>query len=136
MAALTDNIEIIEKDPRQLALPVVAADIIYRGAMVMHNAAGFAAPAVAEAGAVFAGIAGEKADNSAGAAGDINVIISNDGIHLLNGTGFAQANVGSLVYASDDQTISTTQGSNEQLVGRIEQFVSATQVYVDIKPKA
>lgn len=134
MAALTESKEIVEKKSELIAHPVVAAGVIYRGAMVKHNAAGYLAPAAAESGAVFAGIAYEEKDNSAGSAGDVKCLVMKKGSFLLEGAGFSQADVGSKVYASDDQTISTTQGANEQEIGRIEEFVSATQVWVDIKP--
>lgn len=133
MAALADNIEVLEKNGKLVAHPV-AVDIIYRGALVKHNAAGFLAPCAAESGAKFAGVAYEQVDNSGGSAGDKVCKVMKEGLFLLTGSGFSQASVGDLVYASDDQTISDTQATNEQQIGRIEEFVSSTQVWVDIKP--
>ena len=132
MAALTEDKNVVEKDGKLVAMPVVASDIIYRGALLKINAAGFLAPCAAEAGAVFAGVSYEKCDNSSGSAGDVECRSITEGLFLLEGSGFAQSDVGSSVYASDDQTISTTQGANEQEVGKILYFVSATQVYVKI----
>lgn len=132
MAVLTDDIKLEEKPGHLVDSPVVASDIIYQGALVKHNAAGYIAPAAAESGAVFAGVAYERVDNSSGAAGDKMVRVIKMGTFLLTGSGFTQANVGASVYASDDQTISTTQGTNEQEVGKIVKFVSATQVWVKI----
>ena len=133
MAALTDDKEVLMQEGKLQAMPVVASDIIYRGAICKVNAAGFLAPAAAEAGAVMAGIAYEQCDNSAGAAGDVDCRVVRNGVHLLEGSGFSQADVGAKVYASDDQTVSTTQGANEQEVGTIVRFESATQVWVDIE---
>ena len=132
MTALTDNKEVIEKDRKLLALPVVASDIIYKGAIVKINAAGYLAPMAAEIGAFMAGIAYEKADNSAGAAGDINCKVMREGVFEMVSAGITQADLGSTVYASDDQTVSTTQGTNEVAVGKIVEVISATKIMVDI----
>lgn len=131
MTVLADNKEVIEKARRLLSYPA-AVDIIYRGAIVKINAAGYAAPMAAEAGAFMAGIAEEKVDNSAGSAGDVEVKVLREGIFEVVAAGMAQADLGSLVYASDDQTVSTTQGANEVLVGRIVEVISATALMVDI----
>lgn len=132
MAVLTANVDRKEKQGKELAHPVVASDIIYAGALCKHNAAGFLAPCSAEAGAVFAGVSIEKIDNSAGAAGDLKCRVAKEGAYLMAGSGFSQANVGASVYASDDNTVSTTQGANEQEVGKIVEFISATLVRVKI----
>ena len=100
MAALSDNKEVIEKDRRLLEGPVVASDIIYKGAIVKINAAGFLAPASAEVGSKIAGIALEKVDNSSGSAGDVNAKVLRRGVFELSGSGFSQSDVGSTVYAS------------------------------------
>jgi len=134
MAALTEAKEVVEKAGKTIASPM-AVDVIYRGALCKHNAAGFAAPCAAEVGAVFAGVAYEDEDNSAGSAGDEDVKIIKEGVFLLEGAAFTQTDVGQLVYASDDQTVSTTQAANEQQVGRIEALESATLIWVDIKPQ-
>tara|TARA_R110000782_G_scaffold3511_1_gene12884 strand:- start:794 stop:1195 length:402 start_codon:yes stop_codon:yes gene_type:complete len=132
MTALTDNKEVSEKN-RRLLENGVAVDIIFKGAIVKINAAGFYAPMAAEASAFMAGIAYEKCDNSGGSAGDLECKVLREGVFELAGAGFAQADVGSTVYASDDQTVSTTQGTNEIAVGKIAQVVSATLVRVDIE---
>jgi len=131
MAALTERKQVEEKDGVKLDL-AMAVDEIFAGALLKINAAGFLAPAAAEVGATFAGVAYEDNDNSSGSAGDIASKVIAQGLFLLEGSGFAQADVGELVYASDDQTISTTQGANEQEVGVIKEFISATQVWVQI----
>lgn len=132
MASLTDNKEVLEKHRRLLENPVAASVVIFKGAIVMSNASGFLAPAVALADAKMAGIAYEKVDNANGAAGDVDCKLLREGLFELSGAGFTQADIGKEVYASDDQTVSTTQGANEIAVGRISQVTSATKVYVDI----
>jgi predicted RecA/RadA family phage recombinase len=132
MVALTDNKEVAEKHRRLIENPVAASVVIFKGAIVMLNASGLLAPAAALAGAKMAGMAYEKCDNSNGAAGDVDCKLLREGLFELSGSGFTQADVGEEVYASDDQTVSTTQGTNEIAVGKIAQVVSATKVFVDI----
>ena len=136
MVALAANKKVDQKEGHLVASPVVASDVIYQGALVKHNAAGYLAPCAAEDGAVFAGVAYEQVDNSSGANGDQVCRVEKEGRFLLDGSGFTQANVGDAVYASDDQTISTTQGTNEQKVGYIDEYVSATHVWVRINGTA
>ena len=50
---------------------IIATDIVYEGAMVGENAAGYGRPLVA--GDKFVGHAMEKIDNASGAAGDLNI---------------------------------------------------------------
>ena len=130
MAALTESKEVPEKDGIIHAAPM-AVDIIYRGALVVYNAAGYLAPASGASGEIFAGVAEEEVDNSAGSAGDEVCRYKKEGIYLLEGAGLAQGDVGEQVYASDDQTITKTAGTNAP-VGKIVEYVSATQVWVKL----
>jgi len=131
--ALSANREILEKNSDIVSHPVVASDIIYKGALCKINAAGNLAPCAAEAGGTFAGVAYEKKDNSAGSAGDLVCKVVTSGLHLLTGTGFALTDVGSVVYATDDAVITTTYAANLQRVGTIEQYESSTQVWVRLE---
>ena len=133
MTALTDNKEVGEKHRRLIENPVAGSALIFKGAIVMGNASGFLAPMSPAVDITFQGMAYEKADNSNGSAGDINCKLLREGLFEMAGSGFTQADVGKVVYASDDQTVSTTQGVNEVAVGKIAQVVSATKVYVDIE---
>lgn len=132
MTALTENKKLDEKVGKLVAHPVVASDIIYQGALVKVNAAGYLAPCSSEAGAVFAGVAYEQKDNSAGAAGAVSCRVQKEGRFLMTGSGFSQANVGDKVYASDDQTLTLTNAVGLQCVGVIDEYVSATQAWVKI----
>ncbi|MHA1170063.1 MAG: hypothetical protein ACTSRU_19715 [Candidatus Hodarchaeales archaeon] len=132
MTALTGDIERKEKEGKLLAYPVVAADTIYQGALVKINASGYLAPCAAEASVPFAGVAYERVSNESGANGDKLCRVESKGAHVLVGSGFSQADLGKEVYASDDNTISTVQGANEQAVGVIVEFISATSVRVKI----
>jgi len=102
-------------------LPVIAADIIYEGSAVGDNGAGYARPLVA--GDPFRGFAFAKADNSAGAAGDINVRVRRCGDIVLPIAALAITDVGKDVYASDDDTFTLTQSTNTR-IGKVKRFIA------------
>lgn len=115
-------------------LPVVASDIIYEGSAVGDNASGYARPLVAAD--PFLGMAERKADNSAGAAGDKNVRVIERGKVVVSVTGVTGVgDVGTLVYASDENTFTLTLTGNT-LIGKIVRFISGTQVVVAFKSSA
>lgn len=93
--------------------PVIAADIIFQGAAVGDNASGYARPLVA--GDPFRGFAQLKADNTAGAAGNIFVRCRTRGDIRLAISALAITDVGKDVYASDDNTFTLTAGSNTRI---------------------
>src|SRR5688500_16576678 len=104
-------------DPIREEYPVVATDIIYRGAAVGENGSGYARPLVAAD--PFLGFAVAKADNAAGAAGDKNVTVEQKGFVTLPISGLAiTANDRPAVYASDDDTFTLTATSNS-LIGYV-----------------
>lgn len=109
-------------------LPVIASDIIYEGAAVGENASGYFRPLVA--GDAFAGFAQSQADNSAGAAGAINVRVKSRGRVVLSVTGVtAVTDEGSTVYAADDDSFTLTVGSNTP-IGKVVRYISGTSVEV------
>ena len=79
----------------------------------------------------FAGIVAAEADNSSGAAGAINAELYITGAFELQGTGFSQAIVGDLTYASDNFTI-TASASSTTKIGAFVEYVSATKMMVKI----
>jgi len=102
-------------------LPVVASDIIYEGAAVGDDSNGYARPL--EAGDPFRGFADRKADNSSGSAGDVNVKVRPRGLVKLAISSLAIDDVGKVVYASDDDTFTLTQGSNTR-IGYVHRWIS------------
>lgn len=106
---------------------VIAADIIYEGAAVGDNGAGYARPL--SGGDRFLGFARERADNSAGAAGAINVETLRKGVVSLSVSGAVITDVGHPVYASDDNTFSFIKTSGSY-IGRVKRFVSSGVVAV------
>lgn len=109
-------------DPIREEYPVIATDIIYRGAAVGENGSGYARPLVAAD--PFLGFAVAKADNAAGAAGDKTVTVEQKGFVTLPISGLAiTANDRPAVYASDDDTFTLTATSNS-LIGYVSRWVS------------
>ena len=108
-------------------LPVVSSDIIFEGAAV-GGSGGNARPLVAAD--PFQGFADRKADNSAGAAGDINVRVRQKGFTQLSVAGVTGvSDEGSAVYASDDNTFTLTSTANSP-IGKVARFISGTTVLV------
>ena len=130
MTALTSNINRTEKEGKLIAMPVKAATHIYKNALLKINAAGYVEGCAAEAGAVYAGMAYEEIDNSAGAAGDLKVRVERLNAIYCAGAGFVAADLGKKVYALDDNTVQLADPTNGQIVGTIIEVVSATEVLV------
>ena len=113
------------------------AEKIWEGALVMVNAAGYAVNATDTAGGVIAGIADETVDNSAGSVGDKSIKLRRKGIFefVFGGTATI-ADVNTLVYVVDNATVDLVGvTTNDVLVGRIVEFVTATKVRVDINDR-
>lgn len=109
--------------------PVVAADIIYEGAAVGENDAGYAQPLVA--GERFLGFAQRRADNSTGAAGAINVTVRTRGrVQLPIASIAITANDRPAVYASDDDTFTLT-ALNNSLIGYVSRWVETGVAIVE-----
>ncbi len=131
MAALTDNRQTERRDGDILQLEG-GIDIVYRGGMVALDTAGYAVAAQDTASFIFSGVAWEKMDNSGGSNGDKEVRVQRSGLFSFACTGMAITDIGKRVYVSDDQTVTLTPGN--VYCGIIAQFVSSTEVLVDIGP--
>lgn len=109
-------------------LPVIASDIIYKGAFVGDNGSGLARPLVA--GDPFMGVCEQQCDNSAGAASALNVKVREQGRLEMAVTGASSAaDVNEIVYASDDDTLTLTAGSNTP-IGKVARWVTGTTCVV------
>jgi len=121
------------RDGLEQELPVAASTLIYAGSLVAVDAAGYAVPAADAAGLVVMGVAMARADNSAGAAGDIQVVVRRRGVFRFKGSGLAQAQVGQDMYAVDDQTVAAASvTTNDIKVGRLVAYISASDGWVAI----
>jgi len=130
MTALTSDAQRVEKEGRLQSFQVAANAVIYKNALVKVNASGYLAPCAAEAGALFVGMAYEAVDATGLSNGDVSIRVELKNAIEIAGSGFVQGDIMKAVYASDDNTVSTVQGANEQLVGRIIEVISATKVLV------
>ena len=112
-------------------------ETIPEGALVMVNAAGFAVNATDTAGGVSVGIADETVVNT-GAAGDRSIKVRRKGVFTFVYGGTATiANVNDLVYVVNNQTVNLIAvTTNDVVVGRIVEFISANRVRVDIRDRA
>ncbi|MCC6213737.1 MAG: hypothetical protein IT376_02630 [Polyangiaceae bacterium] len=96
---------------------------IHKGAIVVFNA-GYAAPGTAAAALVAIGVAAESSTNS-GADGAASVAIE-PGVYKFNNHGsntVVAANVGSLAYIEDDNTVGNS-ATSKSAAGRIMQLDS------------
>lgn len=73
----------------------------------------------------FEGFALEEVDNSSGSAGDKNIRVLSWGIIELTVSSIDESNLGDGVYASDDDTFTTTSSGNLQ-IGKIYQVTDAS----------
>lgn len=124
------------------SIGIIANDIVYQGAMVGENGAGYGRPLVA--GDKFRGHAVEKVDNTAsgltgaaGAAGDLQIQLQSGRYKMEVALAVAITDIGQPVYASDDATL-TLVGANStsgnSYVGVVDRYVSATKCVVEFRP--
>lgn len=114
MAALTADRNTPHRDGSILEIPVAAATLIYAGALVAGNAAGLATRGATAVGLVGLGRAEARADNSAGAAGDIAVRIAKGVFRFANSAAadaVTRGEIGDVAYIVDDQTVAKTDGA-------------------------
>ncbi|MFQ5805334.1 MAG: cytoplasmic protein [Phycisphaerae bacterium] len=135
--ALSSNRELKFYASQELIDVPVDDDVnIYKGAFVGSNSStGYARPLVA--GDDFAGVAYKQADNTVAGhtAGGIDVRLhqSIDIVHALSGV--ANTDIGSVVYASDDGTLTLT-ATNNSRIGRIVAIEGTDLVRVRCQPIA
>lgn len=94
---------------------VAAGAVIYNGAMVTKNAAGFAVPAEDVVGSAWrdvVGVAEESADNSLGADGAVRVKCQKGVYGMINDGTITQADESNWVYVIDDQTVGRTSANS------------------------
>lgn len=120
-------------DQELRALKVKAATKIYKGAFVgIDRASGFVRGLAA--GDLFAGIAYEECDNTAGANGDKSCRVYTQGDFHCTLSGAVQADAGRPVFASDDETLTLAGGGAGSYAGRCVDVPSSDRVIVRIEP--
>lgn len=134
MTAMTQDRNTPARDGRDFQFPMAAAVMIYAGAMVAINGAGYATKGQTATGLKGVGVAQAAADNSAGAAGDVSVKVRRGCYRFANsasGDAITLADVGSDCYMVDDQTVAKTSGSNTRSVAGKVRDVDSTGVWVE-----
>jgi len=112
--------------------PVGAAEHIYQNGLLGIDPAGHAKPF--EPGDRFLGVAYEEADNSAGAAAAINVLVYVEGDFVMPLTGALAVNTGDEVFATSDNTLHTT-GHPDAFAGHVLEIGDAGTNYCIVRLK-
>jgi hypothetical protein len=137
MTALAADRTTIRREEENISLPVAAAKTMYLGALAVTDASGNAEPGTTATGKTVQGrVSVETIDNSAGAAGDLNVEIRR-GIFKWANSGsdpVTAANVGDTVYIEDDQTVAAT-GTGKSAAGIMEELDADGGVWVNTRPQ-
>lgn len=131
MTTLAADSPVVEVKGDLNSIPIIASDIVYEGAMVGDNGAGYGRPLTA--GDKFVGHCIEKVDNSSGSAGDKNIQLRSGHYRLEVALVGLITDVGQPVYASDDAVYTFVAVSNSY-VGVISRYVSATKMEVEFRP--
>lgn len=132
MTTLTADIQLEHRGEPEIIEVPMAVDICYKGSLVSANAAGYAVPSTDAADEAFLGICVEPCDNSGGSVGDLSVKIYRTGVFKLTATSIDQADVGRELFVSDDNIVTDGGATNDQAVGQMVEYVSATECWVDI----
>lgn len=128
MTTLAANVPMVYSLGDYTQAPVIANDIIFTGAAVGENGAGYARPLAG--GDRFLGFAKEQIDNAGGALGALSVTVAKRGAIELAITGLVVTDIGLPVYAADDAAFSLSPVGGT-FVGFVSRFVSAGKGVVD-----
>ena len=144
MAALTAE-RVTQKlgcdiEPEFLSVEVAASTKIFKGALVVSNATGFAlGGTTATTHVATLGRAEETVDNSAGSAGALRVKVR-PGVYKFNNSAAAdaitRAEVGTVCYVVDDNTVAKTNGTSTRSVAGPVISVDSDGVWVLLAPWA
>ena len=113
-------------------------DVLYMGALIMIDANGYAVAGADTASCKYVGICVEQCDNSGGSAGDLDVKVETGGMGRevkVALTSVEQADVGAVMYISDDQTVGDkTATTNDCAAGILTELVSASLGWMKCEP--
>jgi hypothetical protein len=134
MAATTVDRATQRRDGVQFSFPVAASTKIPAGVMVAINASNLAVNGATSNALKCVGVSEALADNSAGGASAINVKVRR-GLHQFansaSGDLIALADVGSVCYMVDNQTVAKTSNSSARSVAGTVRDVDADGVWVE-----
>lgn len=103
--------------------PVLAATLCYEGGIAVLDGDGYVKPGVTATGLIAAGRFQARADNSAGASGDISAAVKKGVFRFANAAGgdaVTIAHIGDNCYVVDDQTVASV-ATGRSIAGRVEQ---------------
>ncbi len=119
-------------DVRQYGLEGSATQHVYKGGAITLDTGGYAVVGVNTAGHRFVGVAQEEVHQTATAADGTNTVsVWRRGLFSFVASGAAITDIGRPVWLTDDQTVSLTQ-TNVGPIGKVADFVSATELIIDI----
>lgn len=121
MTALNRDRNTPLKNAELIAVPMAADCKVFAGALVVGNAAGFAAPGHIAPDLTYLGRAEEFVDNSKGNAGAAQVLVRrNNAFKWANDGSITQAHLMKTAYIIDDQTVAATDDEEKRsAAGRV-----------------
>lgn len=133
MALAQDRNTPMKHEARTVSCPVAGATIIFKGAIVCANAAGYLVPADDVAGLVVMGVSDQHIDNSAGADGDVRCLVLKGVAGLRGGaTAPTQADVGRLVMVEDDAGITTAAVATQDIAAGVLDSIDGGLFFVNL----
>jgi hypothetical protein len=111
MAALTQDRATVSRAAERRRFPLAEGVMAFAGGGAVLNGDGYVEPASEAEGLTTLGVFAEQVDNTDGADGDkwVDVVAGKHGYNFdQTGTTITQADIGSLAYWVDDQTVSKT----------------------------
>lgn len=114
--------------------PVLADAVIYKGAIIVLTAAGYAKPAVVGTGLLAVGIAKESVDATGLSSGDVAIEVEEMICGCENSAGgdeITAAELGEIVYLVDDQTVAKTSNGGTRSVAGLARMIEGGKVFVE-----
>ncbi len=131
MTALTKDRNTLERDAKHFVDPVAAGAVIHAGALVCLDSAGNLVPGSVSTTLKARGRAEDSIDNSAGSAGDVELLSRKGVFQFENAGDITSAQIETDVYINDDQTVSSV-ATGKSIAGRCL-AVNADGVWVEIR---
>lgn len=130
-AALTAERDTVQRLNQYTSLTVASNSIIYAGSLVCVNSSGLAVPAADSSGFAVIGRAEATADNRGILYSATKTIkVARGTFRWANADAIAVADIGKIVYVTDDQTVNKTGGGQNIIAGTVVD-VDASGVWVD-----
>jgi hypothetical protein len=136
MTALTSERNTTQLRGDTRVQPVAAAVKVWKGGIVMRNAAGYVTKGATATGCIGIGRSEATVDNSAGAAGAASVEYRTGIFDFANSAAadaITQADIGKLCYIVDDQTVAKTNGSSTRSPAGIVDGIEGSKVWVRLE---